>query len=129
MYDYILFDRYVPSNMIHQSIKVRNDLLVDSFLEWLEDFEYGKLKLPKPDVTLFLDMPPEASIKLARARIDYKSGTAKDIHEKDDEHLVKAYKRAKYVAEKFNWLTINCVNKEIKTINEIHKEILTKLGV
>ena len=129
LYDYILFDRYVPSNMIHQSTKIENDLLVDSFLEWLEDFEYGKLKLPKPDVTLFLDMPPEASIKLARARQDYKSGTEKDIHEKDYYHLIKAFSRARYVAEKFEWITINCVNKEIKTIDEIHKEILTKLGV
>ena len=128
-YDYVLFDRYVPSNMIHQSIKIKNDLLVDSYLEWLEDFEYGKLKLPKPDVIMFLDMPPEASIKLARERIGYKSGTEKDIQERDDNHLIKAYERAKYVAEKFNWLTITCVEKEIKTIDEIHKEILTKLGV
>ena len=128
-YDYILFDRYVPSNMIHQSIKIKNDLLVDSYLEWLEDFEYGKLKLPKPDVTLFLDMPPEASIKLARARAEYKSGATKDIQERDDDHLIKAYQRAKYVAEKFNWVTITCMEKEIKTIDEIHKEILTKLGV
>lgn len=128
-YDYILFDRYVPSNMIHQSTKVENDLYVDSFLEWLEEFEYGKLKLPKPDKILFLDMPVEYSSKLSKERGEFKSGTAKDILEQDKNHIKKAYVRAKYVAEKFNWLTIPCVDKTLKSIDEIHKEILTKLGV
>jgi len=126
-YDYVLFDRYVPSNMIHQSTKVKDPVALDCFLEWLEEFEYGKLKLPKPDKIVFLDMPVEVSTKLAIARGEYKSGTQKDILEQDDQHLKLAYERAKYVAEKFDWITINCVDKELKTIEEIHKEILTKL--
>ena len=128
-YDYILFDRYVPSNMIHQSTKVESDLYVDSFLEWLEEFEYGKLKLPKPDKILFLDMPVKYSSILSKERKNFKSGTQKDILEQDENHIKKAYIRAKYVAEKFNWITIPCVNKTLKSIDEIHKEILTKLGV
>ena len=128
-YDYILFDRYVPSNMIHQSTKVKNPIALDSFLEWLEEFEYGKLKLPKPDITLFLDMPVEFSSRLVKERTEFKSSSKKDILEQDDNHLKSAYQRAKYVAEKFNWLTIQCVNETLKSIDEIHKEILTKLGV
>lgn len=128
-YDYVLFDRYVPSNMIHQSTKVDSDLYVDSFLEWLEEFEYGKLKLPKPDKILFLDMPVEYSSRLAKERKDFKSGTEKDILEQDKHHIKKAYVRAKYVAEKFNWITVPCVDKTLKSIDEIHKEILTKLGI
>ena len=128
-YDYILFDRYVPSNMIHQSTKVKDPIALDSFLEWLEEFEYGKLKLPMPDKILFLDMPLEYSSRLAKNRGEYKSGTTKDIHEQDLNHLNTAYERAKYVAEKFNWITIPCVNKTLKSIDEIHKEILTKLGL
>ena len=96
----------------------------------MEDFEYGKLKLPKPDKIVFLDMPTKQSIILANSRSEYKSGTTKDIHEQDAEHLKKAYQRAKYVAEKFNWLKIDCVDGDnIKTIDEIHKEILTKLNI
>ena len=128
-YDYVLFDRYVPSNMIHQSTKVKDPIALDSFLEWLEEFEYGKLKLPKPDITIFLDMPLEYSSRLAKERKEYKSGTTKDILEQDINHLKTAYERAKYVAEKFDWLTIQCVNKTLKSIDEIHKEILTKLGL
>ena len=127
-YDYVLFDRYVLSNMIHQStnIKDKNDL--DNFLNWVDDFEFNKLKLPRPDKIIFLDMPVEVSLKLARARTEYKNGATKDILEEDTEHMYHAYENAKYVANKFNWEIVNCVDKELKSIEEIHKEILTKLA-
>ena len=127
-YDYVLFDRYVPSNMIHQSTKIQDKKCLDEFLDWIEDFEYNKLKLPKPDKILFLDVPVEISIKLARQRANLKNGEQKDIHEKDDDHLINAYNKAKYISNKFNWTTVDCVaNNNIKTIDEIHKDILTKL--
>lgn len=128
-YDFVLFDRYTPSNMIHQSTRIKDRQELDIFLEWLEDFEYEKLQLPKPDKILFLDMPVEYSMQLARARSELKNGQTKDILEEDSGHLVKAYERAKYVAEKFNWTTISCVDKNLKTIDEIHLDILTNLGI
>ena len=129
-YDFILFDRYVPSNMIHQSTRIKDQQELDAFLDWIEDFEYGKLNLPKPDKTLFLDVPIEISMKLARAREELKNGESKDIHERDDNHLINAYEKAKYVAKKFDWLVIDCSNGEsIKTIDEIHQDILTKLNL
>ena len=129
-YDYVLFDRYVPSNMIHQSTRIEDLSELDYYLKWLEDLEYGKLKLPKPDKIIFLDVPVEISIKLARARDELKNGQEKDIQEKDDEHLIKAYNRGKYVAQKFGWEIIECEKDEnIKTIDEIHQDILTKLGL
>ena len=129
-YDYILFDRYVPSNMIHQSTKIHDEIELDKFLEWTIDFEYGKLKLPKPDKILFLDVPVEISIKLARARDALKNGQSKDIHEKDDNHLINAYNKAHYVAKKYNWLVLKCSRGEnIKSIDEIHQDILTTLEI
>ena len=128
-FDFVLFDRYTPSNMIHQSTRIEDEQELSKFLDWLEDFEYGKLALPKPDKILFLDMPAEFSIKLARARAELKNGQSRDIQEEDSTHLFKAYNRAKYVAEKFNWLTIKCVDEEIKEIEEIHNNILTTLGL
>lgn len=129
-YDYVLFDRYVPSNMIHQSTRIENIEDLNYYLEWLEDLEYGKLNLPKPDRVLFLDVPVEISMNLARQRKDLKNGQDKDIQEKDDEHLKKAYKRGRFVAQKFGWTIINCEKEgNIKSINEIHEDILTKLGL
>ena len=129
-FDFVLFDRYVPSNMIHQSTRIRDYKQVDEFLDWVVDLEYGKLKLPKPDKTLFLDVPVEISMKLARERDSLKNGQEKDILEKDDNHLINAYEKAKYVAKKFDWLVIDCAKENnIKSIDEIHKDILTKLDL
>ncbi len=129
-YDFVLFDRYVPSNMIHQSTRIQDKKELDEFLNWIADFEFGKLALPKPDKTLFLNVPVEISMKLARARAELKNGEQKDILEKDDNHLINAYEKANYVAKKFNWIVIDCTkNGDIKTIDEIHKDILTNLGL
>lgn len=127
-YDYIILDRYVASNMIHQSARVQDKTKVDEFLDWVDNLEFNDLKLPRPDTTLFLDMPVEISLELARSRDSLKNGQSRDVLEEDSEHMKKAYNNAKYVANKFCWDVINCYDKKLKTIDEIHKEILTKLG-
>ena len=129
-FDFVVFDRYVPSNMIHQSTRINDLNELDVFLNWVEDFEYNKLQLPKPDKILFLDVPIEISMRLARQRETLKNGESKDILERDDNHLKKAYSNAKFVAEKFDWIVINCEkDNNIKSINEIHQDILTKLDL
>lgn len=128
-FDYIIFDRYTPSNMIHQSARVENKSKLDDLLSWIDDFEFNKMRLPRPDKILFLDMPVEFSLALANARKDLKNGQAHDIFEEDKNHMKLAYENAKYVASKFGWERIDCVNEgNLKSIEEIHKEILTKLG-
>ena len=129
-YDYIVFDRYTPSNIIHQSTRIDDKQELNNFLEWVDDFEYEKMGLPRPDKILFLDMPPKFSIQLAHARANLKNGQAKDIHEADDSHLSKAYSRAKYVSENYNWTRIDCVRDDkIKSIAEIHEEIKASLNL
>ena len=128
-YDYVIFDRYVPSNMIHQSARVQDKNKLDELLTWIDDFEFGKMRLPRPDKILFLDVPVEVSLALANARKDLKNGQAHDIFEEDKNHMHLAYENAKYVAKKFGWERINCVeNNKLKSIEEIHEDILTKLG-
>ena len=46
------------------------------------------------------------------------------FYDKDAEKESIEYKNVK-----FNWIKIPCVDKTLKSIDEIHKEILTKLGV
>ena len=129
-YDYVIFDRYVPSNMIHQSARVDNKEELEELLTWIDEFEFGKMRLPRPDTVIFLDVPVEISLQLANSRKDLKNGQSHDIFEEDNEHMKKAYENAKYVAKKFGWLEINCVNNgRLKSIDEIHKDILTKLEI
>jgi dTMP kinase len=70
-YDYVLSNRYVSSNMIHQGAKIIETTGVDihssqisSFLTWEEDIEYRICELPHPDKIFFLDMPSDFSLKL-----------------------------------------------------------------
>ena len=109
-----------------------DDALNEKFLEyikWAEEFEFGTLNLPKPDRVLFLDMPIEMSLELKRARTELKNGMSQDIMEKDEEKLVISSKTAKKIAEMFGWTTIDCGQKQLKSIDQIHEDILTKLGV
>ena len=129
-YDFVLFDRYVPSNMIHQSTNLKSLKEMDEFLDFIDDFEYNKLELPRPDLTIFLNVPVEVSFRLAKERINLKNGLDKDILE-NMEHLERAYNSANYVARKFNWLTIDCVDNlnNLKSVQAIHNEILNKLPI
>lgn len=128
-YDFVLMDRYTPSNMIHQSKNMASQQEMDNFLNWLEDFEYGKLNLPKPDEIIFLDVPSELSIKLARARKEYKTGATSDIHEEDENYLKKCYQNAKYIANKYNWNVVHCDNDgKLRSIEDIHNNIKQILG-
>ena len=122
----IVADRYVSSNMIHQASKIDNIEDKDKFLDWLFDFEFNLYKLPKPDATIFLDMPPEYGRILMQNRDNKFSGEKQlDIHESDYSYLEKSYENAKYVSEKFGWQHILCVkDKQIRSIEDIQTEII-----
>ena len=93
----ILAARYTTSNAIHQMGKLPKSEW-DAYLRWLEDYEYGLLGLPRPDLVIFLDMPPEVSQTLLSGR--YEGDEAKkDIHERDRAYLLRCRDSALYAAE------------------------------
>ncbi|MBQ7793853.1 MAG: thymidylate kinase [Clostridia bacterium] len=120
----ILCDRYVGSNMIHQACKLGEGER-DAFLDWLDGFEYGIYALPKPDLTIFLDMPPEKGRELmASRRNKIDNSETHDIHERDNGFLEKSYRCACAVAEKFGWTRISCVSGDkIRSVEDISAEI------
>ncbi|MBE7012719.1 MAG: thymidylate kinase [Ruminococcaceae bacterium] len=126
----VIADRYTTSNMVHQAAKIENSADKDAFLDWLYDFEYNKLALPKPDLVIFLDMPVEYACELMKNRknkID--GGDVKDIHESDAEYLTKSYNNAVAVAEKYGWHRIFCAaDGKVRTIEDISREILDKVN-
>ncbi|MGN0748685.1 MAG: dTMP kinase [Christensenellales bacterium] len=120
----IIFDRYVQSNMIHQACKIQNKKEIKRYLKWTDKLEFDDLSLPRADLVLFLDMPPQVSKQLADSREKLKAGTKQDIHEMDYNYLLRAYDTAKYVSKKFNWKTVSCLNNAtIKSREEISNEV------
>ncbi len=102
----ILAARYVSSNAFHQMSKLSEDKW-DSYLEWLYDYEYDKLGLPKADKIIFLDMPIEVSQKLLSERYNG-DDKKKDIHESHINYLEKCRKSAIYASEKLGWSVVKC---------------------
>lgn len=103
----ILADRYTTANMVHQAVKIEEAAEREAFLAWLEDFEYGKLALPRPDLVLFLDMNPAVSRRLIAARAAA-SGAARDIHERDEDYLVRCHRASINLAAHCGWQRIRC---------------------
>lgn len=97
----LIADRYTTSNIVHQMSKLPKEEW-DGFIEWLSDFEYGKLELPRPDAVIYLDMKPEISQGLIERR--YRGDLSKkDIHEVDVSYLQKSRDCALYVGEQLGW--------------------------
>ena len=101
-----LADRYTTSNAYHQLTKT-DKADWDSYLEWLEDFEYKKMGIPKPDAVIYLDMPIEVSQKLMTGRYNGDE-SKKDIHEKDVEYLNHCREAADYACKKLGWERVEC---------------------
>lgn len=120
----ILADRYTTSNMVHQASKMAEEDR-DKYLNWLVDFEFNMYKIPKPDCVVFLDVPIEFSKKLMENRKNKITGEEKkDIHESDIKYLEKSYNNSLYIADKYDWKKINCVeDKALRSIDNIHEEI------
>ena len=117
----LIADRYVTSNFAHQGVKVEKNSRAD-FLNWLADLEYDKLELPKPDIVIFLDMPPEVSLKLVKERA--KNDAKKDIHEKDEVYLKKVYECYLEASKMFGWKKISCAKNNLpKNISDIENEV------
>ena len=102
----ILSDRYTTSNFAHQAVKLADKETRHDFFSWLEDFAYARLGLPRPDLVVFLDMPPEASDRLLAARA--KETGAADIHEKDKKYLHRVHDAYAEAAKLFGWVRVVC---------------------
>ncbi len=120
----VISDRYVSANMGHQAGKIDDLVERDRFLEWLEEFEYGLLKIPRPDVQIFLYLDSEISRNLALKVEKPNMDKTKDIHENDADHMRKASEAFRYVAEKYGWIQLACAEQgEMKTREAIAEEL------
>lgn len=119
----IIADRYTTSNAIYQMSKLEPKNW-DEYLNWLYDYEYEKLLLPKPNLVIYLDMPIEISQELMSIR--YKGNDKKkDIHESNLPFLKTCRETALYSSKKWGWKEIRCFNGlNSKSVDEIHREIV-----
>lgn len=116
----VILDRYVESNMAHQAGKIKDPVEQSEMINWLDKLEYTFLELPRPDMTIFLHMPYEYSLKLRLGRPE-----KGDQHETSKDHMVCAENTYLLLARKYMYDTIKCVdeNGNIRSIDDIAKDI------
>ena len=118
----IVSDRYTTSNAVHQASK-EPDETRGEFLKWLYEFEYDKLGLPRPDLTIYLDVPTDFTEKMMRRR-EADTNTSADMHEQDMDYLATCRRTGKAAAEYYGWTVIQCVQDgQMRSIEDIHGEI------
>lgn len=116
----VVCDRYFASNVAHQGAKFSGKEQGE-FIEWVSAVES---RLPKPTLTIFLDLPVFVSSKLMQSR-----QREKDIHELDLPYLEATRKVYLILSKEDNWFKVDCQEGEgIKPREEISKVILEKVS-
>ncbi len=125
----ILADRYTTANMVHQAGKIKNKEERKNFLDWLWNLEFNIYKIPIPDKIFFLNMPIDYVEKLIADRKNkFDEKAEKDIHERDERHLMDSYNAACEVAKEYKWNEIKCVkNGALRTREDIGEEIFKQV--
>lgn len=125
----IVCDRYVSANKGHQAGKIGDEHERRTFLDWLNNFEYSILRIPKPDLTILLHMPSEIAYELIGKKDErgYLDGKKRDIHEADPEHLKAAeaaYLTLPTIDTVENWKLVECMQDgSLLSIETIHEKL------
>ena len=130
----VIAERYASSNAIHEGGKIKDKKERQDFLKRLDEMEFKRYKIPKPNTIVCLDMPIEVSTKLLEKNSAKKKKKhlkiKRDIHERDEQHLRDAKASAMDIVKRGNkWININCVeNEKLLSKERVTEMIFEKLN-
>ena len=105
---YVILDRYVPSNLAFQGSKIKDKDKRFEMYQWIDKLEYWLLRLPKPDMTIFLRVPYELLVD----------------SEEDMEYLKNTEESYIELSELYNWNRVECtIDNKFRDVNSINDEI------
>jgi dTMP kinase len=127
----VLADRYIGSNMAHQSARVSPENR-DDFFAWLKHLEYVLYGLPAEDLVIYLRVPFEQAHRLVglKSARNYTKLT-RDIHEADVGHLEQTGIIYDRLATEANWVRVDCTEEESKKLRPpeaIHRAVMECVG-
>ena len=119
--DIVILDRYVPSNIAHQSAKISAPERLQ-LQEWIEHIEYEIFGIPRPAHVILLDTPVEVSQELIAQKGQRTYTTDKaDLQEANAPYLERVREVYQELAnEQNNWTVIEIVNEQgLRAIDDI----------
>lgn len=125
--DIVVLDRFVGSNLAHQAARLDGAARAE-LTAWIEQIEFGVFRLPKPSLTVLIDMSSQWSRELVarKAARDYTTREA-DLQEQDLPYLEKVRRCYQDLAlVRDDWSIVRGLNDDgsLRTIDEVGDEIL-----
>ena len=127
----VLADRYVLSNIAFQCAKLKTDSEKDYLADWIFNYEFEYNKIPKPDLSIYLDVPFSFTKK---SLTDTRTGDERaylrgktDIHENSISFQEQVKIEYESILKKFNALVrVDCSSPDGKMLEAelIHKHII-----
>lgn len=127
----VIVDRYVNSNLAFQCAKLKTDEEKNTLRNWILHLEYSYFKIPRPDFSMYLDVPFSFTEKALTRRLEeahrnYLNG-GEDIHEKDFslQRAVKAeYENLLTTDPQMKRITCYSEDQTMRSREAIHASIL-----
>ncbi len=83
-HDVVILDRYVASNAAYSAARLHQN--ADSeVVDWVQQIEYQRLRLPAPDWQVLLGVSAELADRRSRDRARQDAGRPRDAYERDNE--------------------------------------------
>ena len=128
---FVLVDRYVLSNIAFQCAKIQDQQEKKALRTWINMFEYEYNNIPKPDLSIYLEVPFEFTNKSLNEKRhggerEYLNGKD-DIHEKDISlqlAVKKEYEDLVKTDKSINKIVCHESENKMKAVDEIHSLIL-----
>ncbi len=125
-YDYILFNRYTLSNVVYQSARRSGGFDLE-FADWVFTLEHTQLRLPVPDLYLFLDAGTDRCGEnvLRKGKRDYVKGL--DVYESSGTLLDRCHGIYRELSRRIGEIRfLDCVGERggLKSVEEIHGAVM-----
>lgn len=118
----IITDRYTNFNVIHQGGKLPPNMR-RVYLSWLYDTEYERMRIPRPDMVIYLDVPTDLSAAMREKREEETHSTA-DIHEQNNDYLKRCREAALQIADENGWRIVTCAQEgQMRSVEDINEDI------
>lgn len=132
---FVVVDRYVYSNIAFQAAKISDPAKKQALADWLLDFEFSYNGIPRPDLSLLLNVPFSFVLATLRESRDgpgreYLRGSP-DIHESSQslqERVLHEYLRLTDTRPDFRRVDCFDPSGHILGPEEIHSRIWSALG-